>query len=217
MALASGNHLWSQGKEGEASEATHTQLEQRNALLHTIKPFNMCCATLPGWSPTTSLGPTTPWVSCLATCPPTSLAGLVPKRSTNEMYPKIGRFRDGLQQRSTTEIAKVLLVGPGASSAAKELPKFDPRIRAHSTDTSALLLSTEVLDPKARRLLFLFSSKKGFQSRVSSSCCKVAVQSPAGSGAGRCRLKVAVQSSAAPRPQKSCCCKVAVQAVVVAR
>ena len=79
------------------------------------------------------------------------------------MYPKFVRFRLGLRKRSTIEIAKVLLVGSGASSAAKELPKFDPRIRAHTTDTSALLLSTEVLNPKARKSLFLFSSKKGFQ------------------------------------------------------
>ena len=45
----------------------------------------------------------------------------------------------------------------------KELPKSDQGIRAHTTDTSALLLSTEVLNPKARWLRFLFSSKKGFQ------------------------------------------------------
>ena len=47
-----------------------------------LKPINVCCTTHLGWSPTTTLVPTTPWVSSLATAPMSSLASVIPKTRT---------------------------------------------------------------------------------------------------------------------------------------
>ena len=114
-------------------------LEQRNALLqhtHIIKSINVCCTTHSGWSPTTTLVPTTTWVSCLATHPMSSLASGIPKSRTKVMSLKIVRFWDGLGKRSTAR--KQICAKP-----PRQVASGLGRERASSLTRESVLITTD--------------------------------------------------------------------------